>query len=186
MAEETQPLQPQQAPPAQAQQAPPQNAIMAVGGNLKSAALNVLKERKPWSEMVDRSSFARPANLAEATGRLRKNANYFKVNYLVVIVTITAVTMALYPTSLIVLGLLALAWLYLFVIRSSPLVIGGRTFNVGTVLFIALGISCAAIGIHGAFRQPDDLFTDEAESQQGGIFGLFGGAGQSNAGHNIV
>jgi len=75
--------------------------------------------------MVDRSSFARPANLAE----LRKNANYFKVNYLVVIVTITAVTMALYPTSLIVLGLLALAWLYLFVIKSSPLVIGGRTFK---------------------------------------------------------
>jgi len=34
---------------------------------------------------------------------------------------------------------------------------------VGTVLFTALGISCAAIGIHGAFRQPDDLFTDEAE-----------------------
>lgn len=65
----------------------------------------------------------------QATGRLRKNANYFKVNYLVVIVTITAVTMALYPTSLIVLGLLALAWLYLFVIKSSPLVIGGRTFK---------------------------------------------------------
>lgn len=207
MAEETQPLQPQQAPPNQPQQAPPQNAIMAVGGNLKNAALNVLKERKPWSEMVDRSSFARPANLAEATGRLRKNANYFKVNYLVVIVTITAATMALYPTSLIVLGLLALAWLYLFVVRSSPLVIGGRTFNdnekfigmavisgviiffltsVGTVLFTALGISCAAIGLHGAFRQPDDLFTDEAENQQGGIFGLFGGAGHSNTGHNIV
>ncbi len=34
---------------------------------------------------------------------------------------------------------------------------------MGTVLFTALGISCAAIGIHGAFRQPDDLFTDEAE-----------------------
>lgn len=90
MAEETQPLQPQQAPPNQPQQAPPQNAIMAVGGNLKNAALNVLKEvrrliqlrqarylsdltdvvvpqRKPWSEMVDRSSFARPANLAEVS-----------------------------------------------------------------------------------------------------------------------
>ena len=44
MAEETQPLQPQQAPANQPQQAPPQNAIMAVGGNLKNAALNVLKE----------------------------------------------------------------------------------------------------------------------------------------------
>ncbi|KAL3130954.1 hypothetical protein ABBQ38_000277 [Trebouxia sp. C0009 RCD-2024] len=207
MAEETQPLQPQQAPPTQPQQPAPQNAIMAVGSNLKNFASNVLKERKPWTEMVDRSSFARPTNLADATGRLRKNALYFKVNYLVVILTITAVTMALYPTSLIVLGCLALAWLYLFVVRQSPLVIGGRTFNnnekfigmavisgiiiffltsVGTVLFTALGISCAAIGVHGALRQPDDLFTDEAESQQGGIFGLFGGASQSNTGHNIV
>jgi len=209
MAEENQPLQPQQAPPSQSSsgQAPPQNAILAVGSNLKNAAVNVLKERKPWTEMVDRSSFARPANLAEATGRLRKNANYFKVNYLVVIVTITAITMAMNPTSLIVLGVLALAWLYLFVIKQTPLVIGGRTFNdyekfigmgvvsgvivffltsVGTVLFTALGISFAAIAIHGAFRQPDDLFTDEPEGQQGGIFGLLGGQGQSNTGHNIV
>ena len=35
--------------------------------------------------------------------------------------------------------------------------------SVGTKLFTALGISCAAIALHGAFRQPDDLFTDEAE-----------------------
>lgn len=35
--------------------------------------------------------------------------------------------------------------------------------SVGTVLFTALGISFAAIAIHGAFRQPDDLFTDEPE-----------------------
>lgn len=45
-ADESQPLQPQQAPPAQSQsgQVPPQNAIMAVGTNLKNAAVNVLKE----------------------------------------------------------------------------------------------------------------------------------------------
>lgn len=44
MAEETQPLQPQQAPPTQPQQPAPQNAIMAVGSNLKNFATNVLKE----------------------------------------------------------------------------------------------------------------------------------------------
>ena len=70
-----------------------------------------------------------PEALMQATGRLRKNANYFKVNYLVVIVTITAVTMAVYPTSLMVLGLIALAWICLFVIKQTPLVIGGRTFK---------------------------------------------------------
>lgn len=35
--------------------------------------------------------------------------------------------------------------------------------SVGTVLFTALGISVAAIALHGSFRVPDDLFTDEIE-----------------------
>lgn len=37
------------------------------------------------------------------------------------------------------------------------------TCSVGTVLFTALGISVAAISLHGALRVPDDLFTDEIE-----------------------
>jgi hypothetical protein len=39
----------------------------------------------------------------------------------------------------------------------------GGVCSVGTVLFTALGISVATICAHGAFRVPDDLFTDEAE-----------------------
>lgn len=35
--------------------------------------------------------------------------------------------------------------------------------SVGTVLFLALGISVAGIALHGSCRVPDDLFTDEAE-----------------------
>ena len=38
--------------------------------------------------------------------------------------------------------------------------------SVGTVLFTALGISVAAIALHGSFRVPDDLFTDEIEVTQ--------------------
>ena len=41
--------------------------------------------------------------------------------------------------------------------------------SVGTILFTALGISVAVIGLHGATRVPDDLFTDEAEVS---FFGL--------------
>ena len=67
--------------------------------------------------------------LVQATGRLRKNAHYFKVNYLMVVFTVTLITLAFNPTSLIVLGLLAMAWIYLFVVRQAPIVIGGRTFR---------------------------------------------------------
>ena len=38
--------------------------------------------------------------------------------------------------------------------------------RVGTILFTALGISVAAIALHGCMRVPDDLFTDEAEVSQ--------------------
>ena len=50
----------------------------------------------------------------------------FKVNYLMVVFTVTLITLAFNPTSLIVLGLLAMAWIYLFVVRQAPIVIGGR------------------------------------------------------------
>jgi hypothetical protein len=35
--------------------------------------------------------------------------------------------------------------------------------SVANVLFSALTLSCAIIGLHGATRVPDDLFLDEAD-----------------------
>lgn len=205
----------------------------------------------------------------QATGRLRKNAAYFRVNYLMFVGLVTAVCFCLHPASLIVVAFLSMAWVYLFVVRQAPIVIGGRTFrqacpssslqhtrvlvqapplsvaalfwrsrgasllqrageicwhlsrltyhhilphqvrpalyivsgselvglglpnsqiltegrsciwhnchallavpesatscSVGTILFLALGISVAGIALHGSCRVPDDLFTDEAE-----------------------
>ncbi len=46
-----------------------------------------------------------------------------------VLCTVTLITLAFNPTSLIVLGLLSMAWVYLFVVRQYPIVIGGRTFR---------------------------------------------------------
>lgn len=65
----------------------------------------------------------------QATGRLKKNAAYFRVNYLAFMLLVTVTCMVLNPTSLIVLGCLALLWTYIFGIRTSPIVIGGRTFR---------------------------------------------------------
>lgn len=36
------------------------------------------------------------------------------------------------------------------------------THSVGTVFFSALSISMAIVVLHGAFREPDNLFIDEA------------------------
>jgi hypothetical protein len=36
-------------------------------------------------------------------------------------------------------------------------------YSVGTVFFTALTFSAAAIALHGAFREPDNLFVDDIE-----------------------
>jgi hypothetical protein len=106
---------------------------------------------------------------------MRKNVAYFKVNYGIVGVGTTALVMFLNPWSLIVLAFLALVWGYAYVIRTGPLVLGGRELSdrekflalsggslvviflltsVGSTLFYALGLSALLVGLHAAMRVP--------------------------------
>lgn len=164
----------------------------------------------------------------QAASRIRKNAAYFRVNYLVVILATTVVSFVMHPTSLLVLAALMAAWIYVLFIRQQPITMGGRELShkekligmgavsfitiffltrcvpcgcacaacdswasrcmetghpvfltltlgcfptwlrsVGTVFFSALAFSCAAIALHGAFREPDNLFVDDAEVRRG-------------------
>ncbi|GIL82986.1 hypothetical protein Vretimale_8508 [Volvox reticuliferus] len=166
---------------------------MVIVTRLKDYVSSIIKQRKPWNEVADRSAFSKPSTLAEATSRLRKNAAYFKVNYLIVMMLTTAVTFIMHPGSLLILGFVAASWVYLFMIRTAPLQLGGRTISdrekligmsaltfitiffltsVGTVFFSALSLSLAVIAAHGAFREPDNLFIDDGETQQG-LFNMF-------------
>lgn len=79
--------------------------------------------------MLDRSSFSKPGNMQEAYSRLRRNAGYFRVNYLVIAVLTIAGSFITHPSSLLVLaGLLAL-WVYMFAIKQGPLVLGDKEFR---------------------------------------------------------
>lgn len=177
--------------------------LLAIVGRLKDHSANIFKQRKPWSEVVDRNAFSKPNTIAEAAGRLRKNANYFKVNYLIIMLATTAATFLVHPSSLLVLGLLVAGWMYVFFMRTTPIVIGGRTLSdrekllsmsaisfitvffltsVGAVLFSALSLSLAVIAAHGALREPDNLFVDEGEMLGGqGLLSIFTNPGGSSA-----
>lgn len=65
----------------------------------------------------------------QATGRLRRNLAYFKVNYLVCMVVTTLLVMIMNPWSLLVLGGLAASWAYVFVIRTVPIMWGERALT---------------------------------------------------------
>lgn len=172
--------------------------ITAISDNIRFGLAN----RRPWSEVADRSAFSKPESLSEATLRLRKNYNYFRTNYLTIITAVLAISLLTNPFSLILLSALLAAWLFLYVFRQSsdpPIVFFGRQFSdretllflivstigvifltsVGSVLVSALMIGVAIVSMHGAFRAPEDLFLNEQEPQ-GGVPGfltlLSGGA----------
>lgn len=165
-----------------------QNVVMAYLSRTKDSFANLVKERKPWSEVFDRSAFAKPQTLTEATSRLRKNAAYFKVNYAITILATTALCFLANPATMLVLVFLAALWFFFLVLRPGPITIAGRTLgdrekalslagislfvafflsSIGSILFYALAIGCASVAAHGAFRVPDDLFLDEPDTATG-------------------
>eukprot|EP00951_Prasinocladus_malaysianus_P003304 scaffold23452_cov23-Prasinocladus_malaysianus.AAC.1 len=137
---------------------------------------------KPWSEMVSPSAFAKPESMSDAISRVRKNARYFKFNYLSLTFVVTALTFIFDPTSLGWLFALAAMWFYLLIVRKEPVTINGRQLgqreqslaglaisfvvvffltSVGGELLYAMFVSAAVVAAHGALRVPDELFLDD-------------------------
>jgi hypothetical protein len=148
----------------------------------------MLSQAKPMSEVFDPSGFSKPANANDLGTRLRKNLTYFKTNYAIATTGTTALVMLLNPWSLIILAILAAVWFYFYIIKTSPLVLGGREFSdrekflllsgtslftiffltsVGATIFYALGLSMIMVAIHASLRIPDDatLFADEVPGE---------------------
>ncbi|CAL5190191.1 unnamed protein product [Lathyrus oleraceus] len=178
-------------------------AFRAFISRISSTLRQAFSQRRPWYELVDRSSISRPETLAEAYSRIRKNFTYFRVNYLTLIVFALAISLITHPFSLLVLlGLLA-SWSFLYLFRPSdqPLVLLGRTFadretlgilvvltifvvfltSVGSLLISALMVGLSIVCAHGAFRVPEDLFLDDQEVNSSGFLSFLGGAASAAA-----
>lgn len=178
-------------------------AFRAFLSRLNATVRNVLSQRRPWSELADRSSFSRPDSLSHAASRIRKNFSYFRVNYASLIALSLAVSLLTHPFSLIVLLSLLAAWLFLYLFRPSdqPLVVAGRTFTdreilgilvvctvvviflttVGSLLISALLMGLLVVCTHGAFRMPEDFLFDDHQPSNSGFLSLLGGAASSAA-----
>ena len=118
-------------------------AVRVLINNLSESLRNGLAQRRPWTELVDRSAFSKPESFSDATLRVRKNYSYFRVNYYAVVAGILAVSLLTNPFSLILLiGLLA-SWtfLYLFHPTDRPLVLFGCTFTDFETLMILSGLT---------------------------------------------
>ncbi|KAK9070777.1 hypothetical protein SSX86_011179 [Deinandra increscens subsp. villosa] len=184
-------------------------AVRSFLNHITTTVRSGLSDRRPWSELVDRTAFSKPESLSDATSRIRKNYAYFRINYFTVVAVVIGISLLTNPFSLLtLLGLLS-AWIFLYLFRPSdpPMVILGRTFSeretlgllivlsiivifltsVGSILISATLIGTGMVCAHGAFRAPEDLFLDEQDSGGGsnGFLSLLGGAA-SNAAASAV
>ncbi|MED6158215.1 PRA1 protein B3 [Stylosanthes scabra] len=175
------------------------SAFRSFISHLSSSLRQGFSDRRPWSELLDRSSISRPESFSESYSRIRKNASYFRVNYVTLIALALALSLLTHPFSLLILLSLLAAWsiLYLFRPSDQPLLLFGRTFSdretlpclvvltvivvfltsVGAFLISALIVGLAVVCLHGAFRVPEDLFLDEppAEPRNAGLLSFLSG-----------
>ncbi|XP_068641623.1 PRA1 family protein B3-like [Aristolochia californica] len=173
-------------------------AFRAFISRLSESLRLAVSHRRPWLELLDRTAFSRPDSLSDAAARFRKNLSYFRINYLILVSSVLALSLLSHPFTLLLLVVLLSAWLFLYLFRpsESPVVILGRQFSdretlvglvvltvvvvfltsVGSLLISASLIGFAIVAAHGAFRIPEDLFLDDQEPAGAGLLSFLGGA----------
>eukprot|EP00696_Hemimastix_kukwesjijk_P003118 gnl/Hemi2/13813_TR4700_c0_g1_i1.p1 gnl/Hemi2/13813_TR4700_c0_g1~~gnl/Hemi2/13813_TR4700_c0_g1_i1.p1 ORF type:complete len:289 (+),score=67.84 gnl/Hemi2/13813_TR4700_c0_g1_i1:83-868(+) len=147
----------------------------------KELMFQLHRNLKPVSEFW--GDFSRPGE--DALARTFRNLRYFQSNYLLVFAVTLAWTLIMHPSLLIVLLVLACAWVYsIFYLPSSigmystrhkyPVLIGLTVLmllftSAGDVLLWTFGLLAAAVLAHALLRSPNldskvETFADRVDS----------------------
>jgi PRA1 family protein 1 len=156
--------------------------LTALVSRIRESSTHLMQTAKPWSDFLDRTAFSKPTSAGDVTTRIQKNLHLYRTNYFIFFLGTMALSFLTQPRALMWTGGLLVAWIYLFLIRTAPLVIGGREYSerekligmsvlsfivvfflspVGTTALYGATLSACIIGVHAAFREPDDLFLDD-------------------------
>lgn len=107
--------------------------------------------RRSWRVFFDYNIMSLPYNYSEAITRVRRNLNYFRVNYAMIILVILFISLVYHPISMIVFLAISVAWFYYF--REEAIVISGtqlddRLVLVGLGLVTVVALALTHVGLN--------------------------------------
>lgn len=162
---------------------PSNSNLLFVSQQAKERFQAGLGTRRPWNEMIQSTHFKLPSSFFGAIERVNTNAKHFRANYVIIILLVLFLSLLGNPMSVIILVCMMIAWLYLYFLRDTPLVIMGYQIDerlvVISLLLITLGLlvltdvtynlmvgMCVALAlvlVHALMRETEDLFTMDEE-----------------------
>ncbi|KAL6224165.1 hypothetical protein ACLB2K_003021 [Fragaria x ananassa] len=144
--------------------------------------------QRPWLEMIQLQNLRPPYSLNQSIERIRTNVAFFRMNYTIIILTILFISLLWHPISLLLMIVLMAAWLSLYYLHDKPLTVLDHDIDnrflmaalflvTALVLFLtnvkyniirALSFGLAFVLVHGALREPEDVFVVDDEEGSGG------------------
>uniref|UniRef100_A0A7S1XDC2 PRA1 family protein n=1 Tax=Compsopogon caeruleus TaxID=31354 RepID=A0A7S1XDC2_9RHOD len=122
---------------------------LPTGESIRTNLWSVWENSRPWTEFLKVSDMNMPAG-ADLKDRVLENAKYYAYNYLTILVVLTAFNVLLKPLSFLGVAAIAGLYLYFFVVKSDPILLGSmeiddrrKTFLLGTVSLLLLWITGA-------------------------------------------
>jgi len=151
-----------------------------------------LATRRPWKLMFDYDSMTVPHGFFDAISRIKTNLGYFRANYVIGVLFTLFISLLYHPTSLLVLAILVVFWIFLYFLRDEPLIVFGYQIDDRTVM-IALSVltvvmlmlthatvnilgslltAAVLVLVHAGVRRSDNLFLDEEAAAATEVSGL--------------
>ncbi|XP_004288927.1 PREDICTED: PRA1 family protein F3-like [Fragaria vesca subsp. vesca] len=164
------------------------SANVAIVSQAKEQIELCLGIQRPWLEMIQLQNLRPPSSLNQSIERIRTNVAFFRMNYTIIILAILFISLLWHPISLLLMIVLMAAWLSLYYLHDKPLMVLDHDIDhrflmtalflvTALVLFLtnvkyniirALSFGLAFVLVHGALREPEDVFVVDDEEGSGG------------------